>query len=156
MADLYIQYDISNGKYLGHIFGSNINLNPALNYRLLTKEERSNLGTDYSNYRYDLEKIEKLLEVTLTVVPSTIYALNEHNKISICLNKAYDTSDSDYSKLLNNEYKIKINGQEIDLLFEEQIFITPDQVGVYVIELFDNRIFSKNPRRVITVVETQE
>jgi len=156
MADLYIQYNISNGKYIGHVFGSNVNLNSSLNYRLLTKEERSQIGQNYSEYRYNSDQIEKLLEVNLTVVPSTTYVLDKHNKISVCLNRAYDTSDSEYSKLLNNQYKIKINGEEFNILFEEQIFLTPDQIGIYVVELFDDRIYSKNPRRVITIVETQE
>ncbi len=152
MADLYISYN-EKGKYMGHVYGAHPKIGSNLPYRKLTREESSIVGINYFKFKYDEEELKQLLEVHFSVVPGSVYQLTVHNKISISLKRAFDTTDDEYSKLVGNSYKIRINEQIVDILFEDTLFLDPQESGVYVIELADDRLYSSISSYVVTIID---
>jgi hypothetical protein len=152
MADLYISYN-EKGNYVGHVYGSHPKIGSNLPYRKLTREETTSVGINYYKFKYDEIDLRQLLEVHFSVVPSSVYQLSVHNKISISLKRAFDTTDIEYSNLVGNNYKIKINEETVNIPFEDTLFLDPQESGVYVIELDDDRLYSSVSSYVVTVID---
>ena len=135
------------------MYGSHPKIGSQFPYRKLSREEVTAVGINYYKFKYDEEELKQLLEVHFSVVPGSVYQLSVHNKISISLKKAFDTTDEEYSKLVGNTFKIKINEELVDILFEDTLFLDPQESGVYVIELADDRLYSSISSYVVTIID---
>lgn len=150
---VFVEYDNETGKYLGHSYSPEQIITSENPIRKLTIEETRMAGTELAEFKYNETELVKLPEACFIVSPETYYQIGLHNKICIMLKKDSDTPDNEYQQLLNNEYKVSINGQEFDLKFEEMFFINPTQTGIYTFEMIDPRIYVKKPSYVVTVLE---
>lgn len=150
---VFVDYDSQTGRYLGHTYAPDRNPASDISFRKLTIEEARIIGSEYREYRYNEPQLVKLPELHFVVSPNSTYQIGQHDKICISLRRSIDTPDSEYEQLKNNQYKIRINDQEIMLKFEDMLFINPTQSGMYIFELIDQRVYAEKTTYVVSVLE---